>query len=574
MRFAKTAAALCLALCLAVPAWAAPSQPQAEQRREDLDFLYETMRDYHPNLFANTPESEFLARKGEIEAALDRSDDVTFALDLQSLIALAGDSHTSAALGQILTVYDMIPVGLDWMEGRWVLSAADEQYAGLLGWTVTGVNGFSMDQVQQKLSLLLSADNEVKLRRQVGQLFGVEDFFLYCGLAEKGRPWTLEVEGPEGQTRTLTIPLVSSADQAGWPALARLADQRTGRAPTDRQDRYYFALELDSGNYYIQFNTCREDPELPMADFAAQVGMQLEAGDYHKVLIDLRSNGGGSDGVLQPLLSLLAPMVRSGQLEVWGLIGENTFSSAGINAMMIKEMGGFLAGEPAGGSVDHFGSVGSFILPNSGLRVSMSQKYIVMADYMECGIGLGVTPIQPDLYVAQTVSDFLAGRDTVVEALLARTEHFVTAEQPQAPLTRGRFVELLRRQVQAAGVDTAAVQNEFWDSFPFAWFAPGVDWAAAAGVAGGTGEGRFQASRPITRQEAAVMAVQAARLLGAGAEGAAVLADRDAVAPWALQAVQTAVARGWMEAGEGTFRPQDGLTRAEGEALAACLSAK
>lgn len=151
MRFAKTAAALCLALCLAVPAWAAPSQPQAEQRREDLDFLYETMRDYHPNLFANTPESEFLARKGEIEAALDRSDDVTF------------------------------------------------------------------------------------------------------------------------------------------------------------------------------------------------------------------------------------------------------------------------------------------ILPNSGLRVSMSQKYIVMADYMECGIGLGVTPIQPDLYVAQTVSDFLAGRDTVVEALLARTEHFVTVEQPQAP---------------------------------------------------------------------------------------------------------------------------------------------
>jgi len=39
-----------------------PSQEQVEQRREDLDVLYETTPDYHPNLFANLPESEFLAR--------------------------------------------------------------------------------------------------------------------------------------------------------------------------------------------------------------------------------------------------------------------------------------------------------------------------------------------------------------------------------------------------------------------------------------------------------------------------------------------------------------------------------
>ena len=33
----------------------------------------------------------------------------------------------------------------------------------------------------------------------------------------------------------------------------------------------------------------------PMADFAALVAKDLEAGDYSRVLLDLRNNGGGSE---------------------------------------------------------------------------------------------------------------------------------------------------------------------------------------------------------------------------------------------------------------------------------------
>ena len=39
----------------------------------------------------------FLARKAEIESRLDTESDVDFVLDLQSLAALAGDSHTQAS---------------------------------------------------------------------------------------------------------------------------------------------------------------------------------------------------------------------------------------------------------------------------------------------------------------------------------------------------------------------------------------------------------------------------------------------------------------------------------------------
>ena len=40
-----------------------------------------------------------LERKAAIETGLEEADDFTFALELQSLTALAGDSHTTLALG-------------------------------------------------------------------------------------------------------------------------------------------------------------------------------------------------------------------------------------------------------------------------------------------------------------------------------------------------------------------------------------------------------------------------------------------------------------------------------------------
>ena len=49
-----------------------------------------------------------------------------------------------------------------------------------------------------------------------------------------------------------------------------------------------------------------------------------------------------------------------------------------------------LVGEPASGSVDHFGSVGSVRLPNSGLRVGVSQKYIDLDTLFDAGAGRGV----------------------------------------------------------------------------------------------------------------------------------------------------------------------------------------
>ena len=547
-----------LLLVLTIPAYAA-GEDAVSQRREDLDVLYETLKTYHPGLFANTSEAELLARKAEIEEGLAEMDDITFALALQSLVAMVGDSHTTTSLSaEDCHVY---PVGVERYGGDWVAAVLPEEHGACLGWRVAGVNGLTMEEVTARMSAVLSSDNPVRLRRQVGQTFGMAELMAFVGITEPEGPLVLDLDGGAGERQQLTLRALPAGDRSQWPALERLTPAAV--PATAAQDRFYFSLDLGSA-YYIQYNTCREDPELPMEDFTAQVAADLAAKDYDKVLIDLRGNGGGSDGVLVPLLMLLAPMVRSGEVEVWGLIGEATFSSAVINAMEIREMGGFLAGEATGGSVDHFGSVGTFTLPNSGIRGQLSTKYISLSDYLECAAGLGVAPVQPELAVPQTLEDYLSGRDTAVEALLAREEPFAPREEPEAPLSRGRFTAMLR---QAAGARAETWGMPFEDVFPFSWYAPDLVWAREAGLVTGEAEGVFAPARAITWEEAAVLAER--YLDAAEADAPAV---REGAAPawtaqtraWAAQAVEAAWRHGLLPE---SLDVRAAMSRAEGQAF-------
>ncbi len=562
--FRRTAAAaLAAAVLLGTGVWAAEPD-QAAGRREDLTYLYETLSQRHPDLFANTPEADFLARKAEIEARLDTESDADFAMDLQSLTALAGDSHTTTGLGRALGAVRYYPVDISWMDGRWYLSAAEARHGALLGSEVTAINGRGMDEVLAAFGTLFSADNPVRLRRQVDQSINVAELYGYLGLIPAGEAMTLTLAG--GAALTL-----EAVDQTALAALdiETLTARRSGHAPTDTdRSRLYFAKALDRDTYYIQYNACQEDPDLPMEAFAAQVGR--DAAPYRRIILDLRGNGGGSDGVIWPLFEVLRDAVSSG-VEVVGLIGEATFSSAIINAVELQEMGAVLAGEPAGGSVDHFGSVNVFVLPNSGIQVQYSTKYIDLGTLLDAEAGRGVVPLEPDVAVPQTLADFLAGRDSCVEWLLAHKEPLAQAERPDAPLTRGRFIGQL---YQAAGpaFDAAMEENEppFTDLLGIEWFLRPLSWAHRLGIARGTGDGRFGAARTVTWQEVAVFLVRSADALGLEPRRVRTAPPPESLTAgaWDREALETAWAWGLLPEAADFAQPP---TRAQGAAMAGAL---
>ena len=563
--FAGRALGLCLAFLLAVPALAAEPL-SAAKRQEDLDFLYEkVLAGHHPDAFANTPEAEFLRVKAEIEGRLETESDTEFLLDLMRLTALAGDSHTSVSVGNAAS-FRAYPFSIVRRGECWYLSAVAPEDEDLLCQEVVKLAGKPVREVVDAFGTLFSSDNPVHLRRQFRQACNVADIYEYLGLVEAGEPLTVTLKNG----KALRLEPMGMEEMNQLEAV-RVSDKIKGQPETAAQKVNYFSKPLSEDVYYIQYNTCAEAKDLSMEEFAAAVAKDLNIGDYSQVLLDLRNNGGGSDGVIWPLLETLRTAMDGG-CELVGLIGENTFSSTLINAVEIQEMGGVLAGEPAGGSVCHFGAVKTFSLPNSKVRGQVSSKYIDLNTLLDAAAGRGVEALVPDVLVYQTLEDTLNGKDTTVDWLLAHPEKLAQKAFPNAPLTRGRFVGLLYEAAGSPAVEIGE-QLPFADSFGIEWYLPAAAWAKEHGIAKGGADETFSAARPLTWREAAVFLGRAAETLGLKPDPAA---KRMGPVPEALAQGfdQGAVTRAW----DLGLLPADadftqGLTRSQGEELAEALKA-
>ena len=257
-RTSALALAAVLALGMGVQA-AGPGASTVDDRREDLTIFYETLKDSHPDLFANTPEETFLARKAELTEHLDTASDVEFLFGLQSLAALVGDSHTSVQVADsVVDQLNAYPMVLSWRDGHWYLTTVPAEEQDLLGAEVTAIGGRSMAEVVKTFGRVLSADNPVKLRRQYRQVCNVADYYAYLGLAKAGEPLALTLA--DGKTVSIApMPYLS----LGEAEIVQLGAE-VPQPATARQKCNYCALPLSGQVYYIQYNVCQEDPALPM----------------------------------------------------------------------------------------------------------------------------------------------------------------------------------------------------------------------------------------------------------------------------------------------------------------------
>ena len=128
-----------------------------------------------------------------------------------------------------------------------------------------------------------------------------------------------------------------------------------------------------------------------------------------KIIIDLRYNGGGNSEIIRPLIDGLKEIKRSDDIAIYVLIGEQTFSSAILNAEMLKDqLGAVLAGNPTGGSASHYGEVITDALPYSGIPFQYSTKY-----FRNKIKG----PIIPDIMIEENIDDYVNGIDSALKAL-------------------------------------------------------------------------------------------------------------------------------------------------------------
>ena len=230
-----------------------------------------------------------------------------------------------------------------------------------------------------------------------------------------------------------------------------------------------------------------------------------------------------------------------------------------------------LVGEPASGSVDHFGSVSGFSLPNSGIQIGVSTKYIDLGTLLDADAGRGVESLEPDVAVPQTMADTLAGRDTAVEWLLAHPETLEQREYPGCAAhpgpVRGAAVCCGRVPCRSGG------GRAFQDLLGIEWYPAGRRTGPrrpASPAARRTGT--FAAARPLTWQEAAVFLVRTVEALGLEPEAVRTAPLPAALAEGAWDQTALELAWGWGLLPEDAGSAAE-ITRAQGGAMADAFAA-
>ncbi|CAM4381725.1 Zn-dependent M28 family amino/carboxypeptidase [Paenibacillus endophyticus] len=142
-----------------------------------------------------------------------------------------------------------------------------------------------------------------------------------------------------------------------------------------------------------------------------------------------------------------------------------------------------------------------------------------------------------------------------------------TTFAPLKEVTRAEFLTMLVRAFQLAD-ETASVT--FSDVDASDWYYASVAAAVKAGLAQGVGEGKFDPNRPITREEMAIMAANALKIVNKDAivsdiDGALdKFADKDLMALYAKEAIALLTQQGVINGmTDGTYAPKGIANRAQ-----------
>jgi hypothetical protein len=404
--------------------------------REDFTTLSTTLsrhqadfRKLYPNLAADLA-SLLLRAPGMSDAEVS--------LEVMRLTAGAGVAHNRAVVPFSIDLH-RLPLEFHWYADGLAVIAASPAYSPALGARVLRIGSMAPEQMLAAITPWVAHENDPGLRQFCTEEMRSLDLLRAAGVVQTNASVDLTLARPGKEPFILTVQ--ASGDDKGMKSFADwwgLPDKILSRRHPD--SAYWYEYLEPQQAIYIQYNQCASDPHLPFRRFAAELFGFIDSHNVSSVVLDLRFNGGGDAGVLDPLKEGLHQ--RAGLANhVYLLIGPGTFSAAKDETLLLRQglrtypglavlrapafsqaelaappTGALLVGEPPGEKLNQYGNVRSVRLPHSGISVAYSTRFL---QWVKDGNPL-VLP--PDLPAPLTLSDAIAGRDVALEAALDRIE--------------------------------------------------------------------------------------------------------------------------------------------------------
>jgi hypothetical protein len=379
--------------------------------RADLDMYLERLETIHPQPFHGIDRDVFVGELDELKAALPDLSAEQAMVELMrttALLSRAGRDGHQIALPLPEHGGMLLPMrAFEFADGLFV-TASHPSADPLVGARVTALNGHSIQEVLDALEPLVPRDGPATVANFRPVFMSRVDVLRGLGLigTESTVPLTVELDGAE---RTVSLEPISFDEYRDWAG-----DLGVFRLPSADDDPTFSVEELARSHaLYIRYSQVQR---IPVEDLAT-IRARGAAPDVERVVLDLRQNPGGDNHSYPALLSALQAEGVDVPGRLFVLTDHTTFSAASNLASEIERTtDAIFAGDPMGGGINFWDDV-SFVRLNDWpipMQVGVSTRYWEM--------GVPDDPrltIEPDLAIPLTAADYFAGRDAVLEAVLA-----------------------------------------------------------------------------------------------------------------------------------------------------------
>lgn len=419
-----------------------PGEHATEDFVRDVDEIVRLVQTHHPAPFQEISRDEWLENAGAIRrTAAEGVSGEKLVTRMMAWVASLGDGHTNLVPEGMGAFARWYPIRFyQFRDGLYITGAA-RAGTPLNGKRVLRIGGRSAEEVAARQANLQGADNAFGAREE-RYLLSNAGVMEALDLTGAGEELDLLLES-EGETSRVTVNPVSAPFTFGWrfwgemfgpPLSEGRKPRREWRAAFDgapvmsyrvpdpsrpphlqyRLPYRYTRLGGRRDVFYLAFNFTQNWGDEPLVEFLDRMFAALDATDRPSLIIDLRYNSGGDGSLILPVVhGIIRRPALDDPKRLFVLTGPKTFSAA---VMLVGQLAehteATFVGTPPGAPLNHYGDSRAFVLPGTGMRLSVSTVYHQSG---RAGVSRDVFPI--DVPAPMTAEAYFAGRDPALDAV-------------------------------------------------------------------------------------------------------------------------------------------------------------
>jgi len=291
--------------------------------------------------------------------------------------------------------------------------ATTKKYEKYLGWKVTAVGGFSIDEVNKKARELTAYETPSGLKYALESIVVYKDY-EELGLAEKGKI-QFTFESPEGIVETVKVNAVLR-EKEEW-VLNSVENGTPFQSNHNTSINYFLRPVAENKTLYIPFNSVSPRDDYPVTTFFEDIVKELNTNAYDTIVFDLRFNPGGHRWLMENELWKNKEVLEKYNIAL--VISGRTYSAATefVDTILMHYPHAKLFGEETGEAVFNYTSVQeNYVLKKLNIRFcwpgvvdEVPQLYARAKD-----IHRGTFP---DVEIGETYEGYVKGEDSIYKAI-------------------------------------------------------------------------------------------------------------------------------------------------------------